>query len=381
MKIINGVKLYISVFILLFISFIFGYKYLVRYTDFALPITGLIAILQFTLFRYSDRLRSGHWIRWGVILFSIGLVGLVIISHLYVPIESLQVDRWSVISSFLDEFYAGNYPYYAKSHLGNYPGPMPIYFLIAAPFYWLGELSLLGALGYLIFSFFIFKNLSNKNTPFLLLYLLSSLFMLWEIVTRSNVFTFSVFALLALHLFATLKDKKSATFYLIAILTGVMLSTRSVFILTYIIFFVSNFIKKEWAFKRLFVFVLIAMLSFFATFLPFVLFYENDFFTMNPFIIQSSFLIPKIYTILFMMMALLFSFIVKNTLDKYFYSGLTLFLAILIYSIYHIVLEGVEVAYMNSKIDLSYFIFCIPFLMKCLIEIRHSKVPSKPEIV
>lgn len=87
MKIINGVKLYISVFILLFISFIFGYKYLVRYTDFALPITGLIAILQFTLFRYSDRLRSGHWIRWGVILFSIGLVGLVIISHLYVPIE------------------------------------------------------------------------------------------------------------------------------------------------------------------------------------------------------------------------------------------------------------------------------------------------------
>lgn len=281
----------------------------------------------------------------------------------------------------MNEFYAGNYPYYAKSHLGNYPGPMPIYFLIAAPFYWLGELSLLGALGYLIFSFFIFKNLSNKNTPFLLLYLLSSLFMLWEIVTRSNVFTFSVFALLALHLFATLKDKKSATFYLIAILTGVMLSTRSVFILTYIIFFVSNFIKKEWAFKRLFVFVLIAMLSFFATFLPFVLFYENDFFTMNPFIIQSSFLIPKIYTILFMMMALLFSFIVKNTLDKYFYSGLTLFLAILIYSIYHIVLEGVEVAYMNSKIDLSYFIFCIPFLMKYLIEIRHSKVPLKPEIV
>lgn len=381
MKSIQGTKQYISVFILLFINFIFGYKYLVRYTDFALPITGFIAIFQFALFRYSDRLCSGHWIRWGVILFSIGLVGLVILSHLYVPIESLQVDRWSVISSFLDEFYAGNYPYYAKSHLGNYPGPMPIYFLIAAPFYWLGELSLLGALGYLIFSFFIFKNPSNKNTPFLLLYLLSSLFMLWEIVTRSNVFTFSVFALLALHLFATLKDKKSPSFYLIAILTGVMLSTRSVFILAYIIFFVSNFIKKEWAFKRLFVFVLIAMLSFFATFLPFVLFYENDFFTMNPFIIQSSFLIPKIYTILFMMMALLFSFIVKNTLDKYFYSGLTLFLAILIYSIYHIVLEGVEVAYMNSKIDLSYFIFCIPFLMKCLIEIRDIKDSSKPEIV
>lgn len=97
-------------------------------------------------------------------------------------------------------------------------------------------------------------------------------------------------------------------------------------------------------------------------------FFYSDFFTMNPFIIQSSFLVPKFYTLIFIVISILFAFLVKNKTDKFFYSGLSLFIAILIYAIYYVFNYGYEVSYINNKIDISYFIFSIPFLIKYLME-------------
>jgi hypothetical protein len=366
----KSLKINVSILILLFINFIFFYKYSSRYTEFAIHISTILLIFQFFVFKFSNKIiisnKQKNIICYGLFSF---IVGLVIISYFAIPIESLNVDRWSVISSFLTEFFNRDYPYYAKSHMGNYPGPMPIYFLIASPFHLLGELSILSCLGFCILTVLLIKKVNvTENIKFLLFYIFTSLYLIWEITTRSNLFTFTILVLLVLNEFINLNNKNTLKFYGLALLTGLMLSTRSVYILPYIIFFLSSLINNEITFKKLFLFLSIALIAFISTFIPFMYFFYSDFFTMNPFIIQSSFLVPKFYTLIFMAISILFAFLVKNKTDKFFYSGLSLFIAILIYAIYHLFNYGYEVSYINSKIDISYFIFCIPFLIKYLME-------------
>lgn len=367
----KSLKINVSVLILLFINFIFLYKYSSRYTEFAIHISTFLLIFQFFVFKFSNKIiisnKQKNIICYGLFSF---IVSLVIISHFVIPIESLNVDRWSVISSFLTELSNGNYPYYAKSHMGSYPGPMPIYFLIASPFYLLGELSLLSCLGFCILTILLIKKVNvTENIKFLLFYMFTSFYLIWEITTRSNLFTFTILVLLVLNEFINLNNKNTLKFYGLAILTGLMLSTRSIYILPYIIFFLSSLINNEITFKKAFLFLSIALIAFISTFIPFVYFFYNDFFTMNPFIIQSSFLVPKFYTLIFIVISILFAFLVKNKSDKFFYSGLSLFIAILIYAIYHLFNNGYEASYINSKIDISYFIFCIPFLIKYLMKV------------
>jgi len=363
------IKTNISITILLFINFIFFYKYSSRYTGFGFYISIALLIFQLLFFVFSHRILLSNKLK-NIICYSFitYVIGLVLISYFLIPIESLNVDRWSVISSFLTEIYTGNYPYYAKSHMGNYPGPMPIYFLIASFFYLTGELSLLSALGYFLLIILIINKPNLKNIKFLLFYLFTSLFLIWEITTRSNLFTFTMLVLLALDKYTSLNHKHTFKFYGLALLIGFLLSTRSIYILPYIIFFFSSLINSEITFKRLLLFSSVVSVAFISTFIPFVYFFYDDFFTMNPFIVQSSFLIPKSYTIIFISLSILLTFFTKNKSDYFFYSGLSLFITILIYTIYHLVNYGYEISFVSSRIDISYFIFCIPFFIMYLIK-------------
>jgi len=357
------IKIITSVFILLFINFLFSYKYLLRYFDFGIYISIGLLIIQLLAYNLSSKIlisiKLKNFFSYSLLVL---IVGLVVFSYLKIPIESLNVDRWSVVSSFFKEAFNG-----------NYPGPMPIYFLIALPFYLIGELSLLSCLGYCIIVVLIIKKTKQtQNLQFLLFFLSTSLFLIWEITTRSNLLTFTVLALLPLNEYTKLNNK-GVKFYIFAVLTGLLLSTRSVYVLAYIIFFLSSLLNKEDSFKKLFTFLSIALIAFIITFLPFIVYFKNDFFVMNPFIVQSSFLIPQFYTFIFILISFLFAFLVKNRIDKFFYSGLVLFTSILIYSIYNLVNYGFEMSFFDSKIDISYFIFSIPFFIMYLIESDGNK--------
>ena len=138
--------------------------------------------------------------------------------------------------------------------------------------------------------------------------------------------------------------------------------------MVYFVFFISSLTNREITFKRLFIFLIIALIAFVFSFLPFIVFFKNEFLTMNPFIIQSSFLVPTIYTVVFILISIGLAFLVRSKCDNLFYSGLSLFIAIFIYSIYHLVNFGYQESYINSNVDISYFIFCMPFLMMYLME-------------
>jgi hypothetical protein len=354
----------ISVLILLFINFVFAYKYALRATDFALLLSIVLLLVQAAFYFYQKRAKiSNQIINAGFLLAGTMWLLLVTYSHYKIPLESLQVDRWSVISSFFDELLKGNYPYFARSHRGCYPGPMPFYFVLASPFYFFGELALFSFIGYAVISILFAKTERKNNGAFIAFYLITSVFSLWEITVRSNVFTNASLILLLVYVLDDFDFRYSLKFVILAILTGLMLSTRSVFSLVYCIFFISFLTNKTVPFKKLALFLSISILSFAMTFLPFIAFFYADFLKMNPFIVQSSILIPTEYTLLFIVISIGLSFAVKQKADRFFYSGFSLFISILIYALYHICTFGLQKAYIESVIDVSYFILSVPFLL------------------
>jgi hypothetical protein len=82
---------------------------------------------------------------------------------------------------------------------------------------------------------------------------------------------------------------------------------------------------------------------------------------MNPFLIQSSALVPFEYTLLFILIAFITGIYCKSIKDIYFFSGLVLFISIVIYFLYHINLVGFKNTFFGSDADISYFILCTPF--------------------
>jgi len=355
------------VFILLFINFIFLYTYSSRYSEFAIYLASTLFIVQFLAYKYGKRFTFSESLKniffYSILIF---IIGFALFVHFKIPVETINVDRWSIIDAFISEIFNGNYPYYAKSNVGNLPGPMPAYFLVAMPFYFIGELNILSAIGYLLM-LYVVKKSNTKYVNFLYFFSITSLFMFWEIITRSNILTFTMLVLLVLNEFKNIKVGEKYKFFVLALLTGFLLSTRSIYVLAYILFFLPDLLNKEIKFKRLFVYLFIAFISFGITFLPLILFFKNDFFEMNPFIIQSSFFVPKFFTIIFIGLALLFSFLVKNRADKFFYSSIVFFITVLVYIAYQFYKYDFSIEAATKMIDISYFIFCVPFLMMHLL--------------
>jgi hypothetical protein len=153
----------ISFAIIQFIVFIFTIKYISRITDYYIIIALFIVAFQTLLWKFQPikkitdlfpkipipLLRNPIII--DIFLFIL-LISCSVIAFSLLPVENLNVDRWSVIKSFWDTFYDGKYAYTAQSHLGNPPGPMPVYFFLSLPFYLLDSIDYLALAG--IFFFF-----------------------------------------------------------------------------------------------------------------------------------------------------------------------------------------------------------------------------------
>ncbi len=368
------IKRNISLGILLFINLIFSYKYLNRYFDYAAIISFAILIIQILLLLYSNRLSKISAVKYLPVLGVFTIVSLAFVVHFKVDIHTLNVDRWSVLDSFIRALFEGDYPYLAKSHMGNYPGPMPMYYIFALPAYFIGELNVLSVLGYVYFFWLSYKGFEDKKNLIVPMVLITSLFMYWEILTRSNIVSYSVIALIILVFYQrNQKNSIHRNLVISAVLTGFTLATRSVFILPYIIIFFASFLNKEIKLKELIMYGIIAVISFGVVFLPFIIFYDGQFWEMNPFIIQSSFLIPQGYILIFIGISIVMSLFAKSQKDAVFFSGVSLFVSITIYAVYHLINLGFKEAYVNSKIDISYFLFCVPFFLYYVLKFDNSK--------
>ena len=359
-------KYYSTIVIVLVVNLTFLIKYLSRATAYYLPVALLITAICAAIWHY--RFSLNQWLEKRRYLNPGLIVALVIVASVVfakIPYQSLNVDRWSVITSFWDNYFSGEYVYFAKSNFGNPPGPMPFYYVLALPFYAVGELGYFSLLGIVVFVLLLrFARVPKaQRTVCILLICLSSCY-LWDVVCRSNVFLNGSLVLFSLlFLFRSIETKRSHTLVVNGIIIVLLLSTRNVFVIPYIVAFLYLLRSGQLNFAQVFKIGIVATLTFVLTFLPFVYNHMADFMVMNPFVIQSSFLMPLGWSLGCIALSLLGYFVVKNPSDVYFFSGIILFVTIVLHFVYQSLVYDFHEAFFNSRADISYFILCVPFLL------------------
>lgn len=347
------------------INILFCFKYACRISG----IVGGITVLSYVVFLaiLSILYKKGKihfpFKVWIVLLSGFTLVSVSIFQ--WIPTESLHVDRWEMIQLFWDSALQGQYPYGTPSPTGNYPGPMPTYFLLAFPFYMLNEVGWMTLIAIWL-SLYYWRKLEAKRLSLLMLLLLSSLSIYWEIFARSTIYINSLLFFLYFIELKKLPQCSNARFFGLAILGGILLSTRNVFVLPLIIWVGYVIRKQEIPLVKLFSWGGCFLLSFMVTFLPFYLMDPEIALQRNPFITQGSVLLPFQYVLLFVGWAVVNSFFCKRYTDVCMQSGVLLFLTITGHVIYALSESGID-AYLTAGADISYYIFCFPFLLESIV--------------
>ncbi|MDR0927558.1 MAG: hypothetical protein LBO69_07320 [Ignavibacteria bacterium] len=361
-------KALISFALFVIINFAFSIKYISRYTDYFLTFAIIIALFQAIIFLNKSKLiKISKYLNIIDIALLLMFIGFSAFIFKLIPVETLNVDRWSIITSFWQNFFNGEYVYFSKAFTGNTPGASPFYFILALPFYKIGELGIFSLTGVLCFYLLMRyeKIISHTRTVFLLLIMTSPLY-LWEITTRSNIFLNSTLVLFSMLFFFNYKARftnKLVGLIITGIIIGFLLSTRMVLATCFIIMFMYSLKNKYINFKELLAFSVAIIISFAITFIPFIIGHLSDFIILNPFFMQSSTLMPFACSVAIIICSFGVFLFCKNIADVIFYSGIILFLAILLHLIYHTLNSDFSTAFFGSNADISYFIFCIPFLL------------------
>ena len=353
---------YIALLCLVFTNFIFAWKYLDRVTSYALIIAVIysVAFLFIALYLPSTKINlSKKWITI-VTIIGVGIISFILFQKIE-PL-SVKVDRWSVISSFWDAAFNGEYPYFAKSHRGAPPGPLPIYFLIGLPFYLLGEIGWYATLGLFIFLWFLYKKRDEIEFNTVLLITLFSIAILYEILVRSTIFTNSVIFLLFFEKIKSYKFNQILSVIGIGLLAGVLLSTRMVYGLCFAVYLIHGLKTKQISWSNSFLWGFASLIGLAITILPFYLLFPKEFLVQNPFNIQGTYSMEPFWQPLFLILAIILGLICKNNFKIHFMNGMVLFLVLFIYVVYHLFTIGL-IGVFNGRIDISYLLFSFPFLL------------------
>jgi len=355
---------WLPIIILIFINIIFSIKYVARVSDYGIPLTLGYLLFQAFIFYSFERFPVKQKNLMLLYVLPVSFILIHITAFHFIDVNTLNVDRWSVIKGFWDNFINGIYPYYPAGLTANPPGPMPTYFLLAFPFYLIGEIGYYSILGFVLFYLFIRKHVKETKYQYLLIsFMAISLCVNWEIAVRSTILVNSILFLFFYEYIEKIDLNKFKNLFISALIGGLLLSTRSIFIVSIIIFILYLIKNERISYGNSILFILFCLVFYMMPISFFALFYPNDFWKINPLIVQSEFLIPSMYIVLFIIIAFVLGFFSNTKYGLFRNTGLCLFLSIFIYFVYHIIDSGFKAALFDSKADISYFIFCIPFLL------------------
>lgn len=293
----------------------------------------------------------------------VGCLILCILVVLYlIDPYTINVDRWSATTFFLDGLFHGEYPYGIHTHVseGNYPSPFPFWHYLHIPFWLLGDVGfeLIFFLLLTIFAIQCYTKSYKATLSFLFLLLLSPSYW-WEIMTRSdglsNAFLIMSMILIAEHYQITLKEN----FWLVAIITGCLATTRLSAWIPIALYLFYPYIKSNLKIQISFPLVVFGIVFLF--FAPYI-FWDTTtwpFFSRNPFMSQAS---PGNIWILcgMVLIAIIIAMRKKSLLGYMQTTGLFLFAFILATDLgvlYHSSTANI----LDNVCDISYFTLSLPY--------------------
>ena len=220
------------------------------------------------------------------LLMSIVVVGLVMLQLHFDP-YTLQVDRWSAIHNFLHNLLNGTYPYAAQTHLGGYGSPFPVWQVMHLPFYLIGNVGLSFIVCLLLFIDAIRRLYGQHASLIALTLLLLSPAFIYEVCVRSDLMSNFLFCAAIIMYLCYFKVEFKRNWIALALISGLMLSTRISTIIPIAIYYFKDFCKGN--IKQQAGFLILTTLVFALTFLPFLLWNGNMllFFEYNPFMLQT----------------------------------------------------------------------------------------------
>jgi hypothetical protein len=294
---------------------------------------------------------------------------LITITILLIKINpyAIHVDRWSAIHNFLHNLFQGLYPYSAKTHLGGYGSPFPIWQAFHIPFYLLGDVGLGMLFSIITLSIFLIWLFDNYLKAFLFNVLLAISPAFWyEVAVRSDLFYNFILCLIAITYIHKKRYSIQQHFLGLGILCGLFLSTRFSIVIPFAIYLFSDFIRSD--IKQKFTFGAIIILVFIISFLPFIFWNFNTlfFFEYNPFILQTrqgSLLEVVLISSLGVFLSLKWK---ANILLCSSYISITLFILVSVTFLHRMISEHFVNGLFSSSYDITYFNMALPFIIFAL---------------
>jgi hypothetical protein len=197
----------------------------------------------------------------------------------------------------------------------------------------------------------------------MLIMLVAAPILLYEIVVRSDLFSNMVLIILFLFICEVfIKRVRTIPLFLLGLLGGLLLSTRGIVLLVYVLYFGYSF-KNQVA--RGLIFASGVLVGFTMTLLPFVFWNFQYFIDRGPFSIQTSYL-PQWMALCALIISIYLAVRVNSLRGIYRSICYMLFGVVFVAFMLNVVSKGWYTAVHGDGFDISYFSFTLPFLLLTL---------------
>jgi len=368
----------ILLFIYVFVNTLFVWKYGSPYfsNQIIAPVLYVIAsaiILWVILSPGINIVLSPAGYRILYITFTfVATILLVILMFQYDP-GKIGVGRYPAMYDWITKLFNGEFPYDSATR----PSGLPFLFVMAIPFYLLGDVGLFQIFSFLVFAGILYYNFrgSYKTSLRLLILLLISPIFIFEVVVRSELFSNMVMVLLYLTICEKYLSKDKLYLQIIlGLLGGLLLSTRSIVLVILFFYFIWKFRNSN---INPFITVLSLLFGFIITLIPFVIWNYDYFINHGPMAVQALYA-PQWFIVLSIILSFIWAIRIKRLHQIYFASAGILFLIVLGATILYIVRFGLTESILYDKFDISYYCFPLPFVLMSLGAATERSNTSKP---
>ncbi|WP_090118670.1 hypothetical protein [Lutibacter oricola] len=302
-----------------------------------------------------------------IIVFTFFIFTIVL--NNFVDGNTLIVDRWSAIDVSVHAVLNGEYPYSIPNHLGQYSSNLPSLVIIGLPFYLFGDVGFLQSFTFLFFAYILHKSFTNYKVKLLgILLLISSIFYLWEVYTKSELMSNFIFVLGFIVLWS--KKYSKSLFkksFLLGVITSFIALTRIPVLIPLVIFLFKDFLNTS--IKKKIYFIISSMVV--TLFLGFVVLKDCPNIEVlknyNPLTLQGN-KTPLLISLISLLLPFFISFKVKNeAINTVLYSIPIILIPILGHFLSSWFNYGFEKTIFNSFADISYFNMVSPLLIYYII--------------
>jgi hypothetical protein len=355
----------ILLIIYLFINNLFVYKYSARSTvnPFAASIIYmafaiLLLIILWRQFEIKISAPNQRKLYFGFVIICV--IGLIILMRHFDP-NQIHIGRYPALHDWISRLLNGQYPYESTIKTSG----LPFLFILAMPFYFLGDLGYFQIFSFLLFSIIIFWRFSDKHGAFkCIVLLLASPIFLFEVAARSELISNMIIVIAFLYILEKTIDKANRTeFILLAIFAGLLLSTRAVVGLILAIY-ITHIFKND--IKNALLFIFYMLIGFVATLLPFVIWDYSKFIQYSPFAIQASYA-PVWLIVIALGASIAIGIFTRRSngrvLDPPLQASVAIILFAVVAAAFLLTVRNIgwTSAVVGSGFDISYFGFALPF--------------------